>query len=157
MSHLLTKKPTEAELEASVKKERELTKFFRRGAKEDSEGFSPLIIPSLLKDCGADVVRSILSDNEAVADFAKIFSEKVQAKDMKISALVGLIKNVGVSLVWRVLGSRRFGIGRAELKEAQFAAFMEAYKGIKWNGDYAKDNDDKVKISFANAFSALRK
>lgn len=157
MSHLLTKKPTEADLEANVKKERELTKLFRSGAKEDSEGFGPLIIPSLLKDCGADVVRSILSDNEAVADFAKIFSEKVQAKDMKISALVGLIKNVGVPLVWRVLGSRRFGIGKAELKEAQFAAFMEAYKGIKWKGDYAKDNDDKVKISFANAFNALRK
>lgn len=155
MSHLLTKKPTEADLEASAKKERELAKLFRRGASEDSAGFGPLIIPSLLKDLEVATIQSILSDAEAGLDFAKIFGKPLP-KELKIDVLAALVKKYGASAVWRVLGSRRFGLAKAASKESQFTVFMNAYKAVKWNGDYAKDNSDAVKNAFNDARNELK-
>lgn len=157
MSHLLTKKPTEADLEASAKKERELAKLFRSGSREDSAGFGPLVIPSLLKEIRAEAIRSILCDVEAVADFAKIFNGIIKTTELKIDAIASLAKKYSTPVVWRVLGSRRFGLGKTELKEPLFASFMNAYKAVKWNGDYGKDNSDVVKNAFNNARNELRK
>lgn len=156
MSHLLSTKPTEADLETSAKKERELAKLFRGGTKEDSAGFGPLIVPSLLKDLDASTIQLVLSDAEAGADFAKIFGT-VQPKDLKLDALAARVKQHGSSVVWRVLGSRRFGQSKAALKEPLFANFLDAYKNVKWNGDYAKDNTDVVKNAFKEARDELKK
>ena len=156
MSHLLSTRPTEADLETSAKKERELAKLFRDGAKEDSAGFGPLIVPSLLKDLDVSTIQLVLSDAEAGADFAKIFGT-VQPKDLKIDSLAALVNKHGSSVVWRVLGSRRFGQSNAALKEPLFAAFLDAYKDVKWNGDYAKVNTDVVKNAFNKARNELKK
>ena len=157
MSHLLTKKPTEADLEASAKNERELTKLFRTGAKEDFAGVGPLTVISLLKEIGDANIRTIMADSKAVDDFSKIFGT-VLTKELNVAALGALVKKHGASVVWRVLGSRRFGFANASKKEKLFIAFMDAFKAVKWNGDYAKDNDaDTVKTPFDNARKALIK
>ena len=76
---------------------------------------------------------------------------------MKIDSLAALVNKHGSSVVWRVLGSRRFGQSNAALKEPLFAAFLDAYKDVKWNGDYAKVNTDVVKNAFNKARNELKK
>lgn len=154
MSYLLAKKPTEADLEASAKKERELAKLFRSGSREDSAGFGPLTIPLLLKDIDEKTFRAVLSDTEALNDFAKIFGDKVQPKDLNVAALASLVKKQELSIVWRVLSARRFGMGKTVSHASLFKAFMDAYKPIRWP-NYA-GNDDKIKVPFSEAHKALK-
>ena len=113
-----------------------------------------MTVPLLLKDLGEANVRAVMADGKALDDFSKIFSA-IQPKDLNVSALATLVKKQGASVVWLVLGSRRFGIENASAKEKLFVAFMDAFKAVKMGGDYAKDNADDVKIAFNNARNAL--
>ena len=101
---------------------------------------------------GANAVLLIcaLLDTETIIRYLKICEE------LKIDALAALVKKYSASVVWRVLGSRRLGMAKAESKEPQFAAFMNVYKDVKWNGDYAKDNSDAVKNAFNDARNGLK-
>ena len=134
MSHLLTKKPSEADLEANVKKERELTKLFRTAGGVTATSYSPILVATLVENFGEKAFRSVLNDAAAIQELAEVFDGK-DACDLKCcalngSALTALVKAQGEKAVWYVLASRIWPYGKVEKRLVLFESFLKTLAAI---------------------------
>ena len=155
MSHLLTKKPTEADLEASAKKERELAKLFRTAGGVNATAYSPILVATLVENFGEKVFRAVLDDAEAIQELAEVFSSLAESKlkccALKGSALRLLAKSQGEKAVWHILASRVWPYGKVEKRQELFETLLKTLTAIT-EPEFSK-NSDKV----VNPIKAARK
>ena len=155
MSHLLTKKPTEADLEASAKKERELAKLFRTAGGVNATAYSPILVATLVENFGEKVFRAVLDDAEAIQELAEVLSSLAESKlkccALKGSALRLLAKSQGEKAVWHILASRVWPYGKVEKRQELFETLLKTLTAIT-EPEFSK-NSDKV----VNPIKAARK
>lgn len=155
MSHLLTKKPTEADLEASAKKERELAKLFRTAGGVNATAYSPILVATLVENFGEKVFRAVLDDAEAIQELAEVFSSLAESKlkccALKGSALRLLANSQGEKAVWHILASRVWPYGKVEKRQELFETLLKTLTAIT-EPEFSK-NSDKV----VNPIKAARK
>lgn len=155
MSYLLTKKPTEADLEASAKKERELAKLFRTAGGVNATAYSPILVATLVENFGEKVFRAVLDDAEAIQELAEVFSSLAESKlkccALKGSALRLLAKSQGEKAVWHILASRVWPYGKVEKRQELFETLLKTLTAIT-EPEFSK-NSDKV----VNPIKAARK
>ena len=147
VSHLLTKKPTEAELEASVKKERELAKLFRSAGGENATVCSPILIATLFESFGEKVFRAVLNDEAAIQELSELLSglseSKLKCCAVKGSSLKALVKAQGEKAVWYILASRVWPYGKVEKRLELFGAFLKTLAAIT-ESDFSKNSNEVV-------------
>ena len=147
MSHLLTKKPTEADLEANVKKERELAKLFRTAGGVNATAYSPILVATLVENFGEKAFHAVLDDAEAIQELAEVFSSLAESKlkccALKGSALRLLAKSQGEKAVWHILASRVWPYGKVEERAALFESFLKALTAIT-ESEFSKNSKEVV-------------
>lgn len=148
MSHLQTKKPTEAELEANVKKERELTKLFRTAGGVNATAYSPIIVAMLVENFGEKAFRAVLNDAAAIQELSGLFDSSVLEKNLKCcalkdSALRSLAKSQGEKAVWYILASRIWPYGKVEKRRCLFASFMKTLTAIT-EAEFSKNSTEVI-------------
>ena len=156
MSHLLAKKPTEADLEASAKNERELAKLFRTAGGENATAYSPILVSTLVENFGEKVFRAVLSDAAAIRELTEVFDASVAESKLKCcvmngSALVALVKARGEKAVWHILASRIWPFGKVEKRLQLFESFLKTLAAIT-EREFSKNSNDVV-----NPIKAARK
>ena len=148
MSHLLAKKPTEADLEASAKKERELAKLFRTAGGENATAYSPILVSTLVENFGEKVFRAVLSDAAAIRELTEVFDASVAESKLKCcvmngSALAALVKARGEKAVWHILASRIWPFGKVEKRLQLFESFLKTLAAIT-EREFSKNSNDVV-------------
>ena len=159
MSHLLTKKPTEADLEASAKKERELAKLFRTAGGVNATAYSPILVTTLIENFGEKTFRAVLDDTAAIQELAEVFDGK-EACDLKCcalkgSALTALVKAQGERAVWYILASRIWPYVKVEKRLCLFESFLKTLAAI--TKPKFSDNSNEVVKPIKAAIKALIK
>lgn len=159
MSHLLTKKPTEADLEVSAKKERELVKLFRTTGGVNATSYSPILVATLVDTFGEKAFRSVLNDAAAIQEMAEVFEGK-DACDLKCcalngSALTALVKAQGERAVWYIFASRVWPYGKVEKRLCLFESFLKTLAAI--TKPKFSDNSNEVVKPIKAAIKALIK
>lgn len=159
MSHLLTKKPTEADLEANVKKERELAKLFRTAGGVNATAYSPILVTTLIENFGEKTFRAVLDDTAAIQELAEVFDGK-EACDLKCcalkgSALTALVKAQGERAVWYILASRIWPYVKVEKRLCLFESFLKTLAAI--TKPKFSDNSNEVVKPIKAAIKALIK
>ena len=159
MSHLLTKKPTEADLEASAKKERELAKLFRTAGGVNATAYSPILVTTLIENFGEKTFRAVLDDTAAIQELAEVFDGK-EACDLKCcalkgSALTALVKAQGERAVWYILASRIWPYVKVEKRLCLFEPFLKTLAAI--TKPKFSDNSNEVVKPIKAAIKALIK
>ena len=130
MSHLLTKKPTEADLEAGARKERELTKLFRTAGGVNATSYSPILVATLVENFGEKAFHAVLNDAAAIQELAEVFDSSIAEANLKCctlngSALTELVKVQGEKTVWYILASRIWPYGKVEKRLELFESFLK--------------------------------
>lgn len=159
MSHLLTKKPTEADMEASAKKERELAKLFRTAGGVNATAYSPILVATLVEKFGETAFCSVLNDTAAIQELTEVFDGK-DACDLKCcalngSALTALVKAQGEKAVWYILASRIWSYGKVEKRLCLFESFLKTLAAI--TKPKFSDNSNEVVKPIKAACKALIK
>lgn len=135
MSHLLTKKPSEADLEANVKKERELTKLFRTAGGVNATSYSPILVATLVENFGEKAFHAVLNDAAAIQELAEVFDSSIVEANLKCcllngSALTELVKVQGEKTVWYILASRIWPYRKVEKRLVLFESFLKTLAAI---------------------------
>lgn len=148
MSHLLTKKPTEADLEANVKKERELTKLFRTAGGANATSYSSILVATLVDTFGEEVFRTVLNDAAAIQELSEVLDSCVAESKLKCctlngSALTVLAKTQGEKAVWYILASRIWPYGKVEKRRCLFASFMKTLTAIT-EAEFSKNSTEVI-------------
>ena len=135
MSHLLTKKPSEADLEANVKKERELTKLFRTAGGVTATSYSPILVATLVENFGEKAFHAVLNDAAAIQELAEVFDSSIVEANLKCcllngSALTELVKVQGEKTVWYILASRIWPYRKVEKRLVLFESFLKTLAAI---------------------------
>lgn len=149
MSHLLTKKPSEADLEASAKREREFTKLFRTAGPSAATEYTPVLLSTLVERFGEKVFRAVLNETEAVRELADVFDSGIVECNLKCSSLVALVKAQGIEPVWTILAARCWPLSKIEKRKEAFGAFLNAFAALtkpKFS-DNPKDVVDPFKVA----------